>query len=137
MGVVVFPPPPPGLVTATILKLAALRSVSTTWRSTRYCAAAHDAELSRLTRCSSTRSERSKARSVAGTRVPKTVGATRGGAARSTSLDHAAVGGDADGSAVAPGQDACVRVASSLSARSSASKNLLIARAGRAPGARA
>src|SRR5947199_393776 len=82
IAVVVLPSPTPGLVTATTWRLAPFRSVSTRWRSTRYCSASNEAGLSRLTRCSPMRLARSTGGLVAVAGALKTDGATGSGAAR-------------------------------------------------------
>src|SRR5437867_6830537 len=128
-AVVVLPSPTPALVIATTLRLALLRSVAMTWRSTPYCSASNDAGLRRVTRCASARSERSTASSVAGD--SKTGRSKSGGPAGSTAPDGAGGACAPDRSAVVLGEDAGVPRACSLSARSSASKNLLIAGTGR------
>src|SRR5207302_301234 len=117
IAVVVLPSPTPGLVTATTWRLAPFRSVSTRWRSTRYCSASNDVGLSRLTRCSPMRLARSTGGLVAVAGALKTAGATGSGAAG---------GGEPGGPASGRGEDAGVGPFASRSARSSASKNLLI-----------
>src|SRR2546430_1420580 len=127
IAVVVLPSPTPGLVTATTWRLAPFRSVSTRWRSTRYCSASNEAGLSRLTRCSPMRLARSTGGLVAVAGALKTDGATGSGAAGGgDAAGGAAGGGEPGGPASGRGEDAGVGRSASRSARSSASKNLLI-----------